>query len=89
MVNPDHSVTEVNDSRLKHLLVPDAEHAVYVPKELVGDLQKTGFLIQEHTPAEIIDAVARVVERLPDDHRWKAALNQAIADLGPDDEDPA
>jgi hypothetical protein len=64
----------------------------WVPKEVADVLTTSGaagFEERPLTPDEIIDDVARVVERLPDDHRWKSALSQALAALPDDDADPA
>ena len=56
MVNPAGDVTEVNDLRLDHIVVPDADGAVYVPRECVQEFMKTGFLVQELTRDELLTA---------------------------------
>ena len=54
-----------------------------VPPEAVGPLlDKGGFTIAPPLTAnELLRSVARAVQALPDGHRYKQALNQALADL--------
>jgi hypothetical protein len=81
---------EVNSTRFGlHRVSYDG--GFWVPRALADELIASGpagFDEAPLTPSEIIADVARVIERLPDDHRWKTALNQALAGL-PDDADPA
>jgi hypothetical protein len=77
MVNPAGDVTEVNDSRLDHIVVPDAFGAVYVPQEVVADFMKTGFRVQELTQAELLSRVTDAIGEL-DDGPMRTALFAAI-----------
>jgi hypothetical protein len=77
---------EVNHS-FHGLYRVSSDGGFWLPRAFADELIASGpagFEEAPLTPAEIIADVARVVERLPDDHRWKAALNQALADLAPD-----
>ena len=80
MVNPAGDVTEVNDSRLDRIVVPDADGAVYVPRECVEAFQKTGFQVQELTQAERIGRVISAIRELDEGETRTALLAAVTAD---------
>jgi hypothetical protein len=77
MVNPAGDVTEVNDSRLDHIVVPDADNAVYVPQHVVEAFMKTGFRVQELTQDELLQRVVAAI-RMLDEGETRTALLAAV-----------
>ena len=55
----------------------------HVPTDVANVLTAgvAGFVRRELTANELLRGVARAVQALPDGHRYKQALNQALADL--------
>jgi hypothetical protein len=80
MVNPAGDVTEINDSRLDHIVIPDADGAVYVPQEVVVDFMKTGFQVQELTQDELLQRVVAAIRDLAEGETRTALLAAVTTD---------
>ena len=70
------TTTEINDTRFG-LLVPDADNAIFVPKECVAECEKAGFRRRELTHSEKLGRVFDAIDKL-DPSDMKTALRAAV-----------